>query len=155
MNKKLYRDEQHKTIGGVCAGLADYFGTDISVIRLIFLLAMIFKGGGLLIYIILWIVLPRKEYVFTNPGVDYAVPPQNEFEKSTLQRPRRASNAGLIGGLTLLLLGMFLLLDEFDIIPNFDMEHLWPVIPIVVGGVLIATSKKSEKNNTNINSPIE
>ncbi|WP_158827131.1 PspC domain-containing protein [Mucilaginibacter lacusdianchii] len=153
MNKKLYRDEQHKTIGGVCAGLADYFGTEVSVMRLIFVLALIFKGGGLLIYIVLWIVLPRKEFVSTTPGVDYMVQPPNQFEQSYINKPRRASNAGLIGGLILLLLGSFLLLDEFEVIPDINFGHLWPIIPMVVGGVFIITSRKEK--NTNTNAPIE
>ncbi|MBS7564175.1 PspC domain-containing protein [Mucilaginibacter sp. Bleaf8] len=142
MQKKLYRDEQHKVIGGVCAGLADYFNTEASIIRFIFLLALIFKGGGFLIYIVLWIVLPRKSYEFTTPGVDYTTPPHNEFGQVFNKQARRPSNAGLIGGLVLVLLGVFLLLDEFNFIPNVDMEHLWPIIPITIGVVFIITSGK-------------
>lgn len=81
MNKKLYRDEQHKVIGGVCAGLADYFDMDVTVVRLLFAFTFVIMGVGLGAYIIMWIVLPRKGYLysnynFNNPTVDYTVPPQ-------------------------------------------------------------------------------
>src|SRR5476649_1307276 len=64
MEKKLYRDEHHKVIGGVCAGLADYFGIDVSIVRLVFVLTLILKGGGGLLYIILWIVLPKRPFSY-------------------------------------------------------------------------------------------
>lgn len=152
MQKKLYRDEQHKVIGGVCAGLADYFNTEASVIRLVFILALIFAGTGVLLYFVLWIVLPRKDYEFINPGVDYIVPPQNNFGQG-FKQPRQPSKAGLISGLVLVLVGTILLLDQFNIMPNVDIEHLWPVFPMAVGAMLIFTSGK--KNLTEPKSPIE
>jgi len=79
MEKKLYRDERRKVIGGVCAGLADYFDIDIAIIRALFLLTFIFMGTGFMVYIVLWIVLPKKDYNYFNPGVDYRVPPQDPF----------------------------------------------------------------------------
>lgn len=56
--KKLMRSSTDKKIGGVCAGLADYFDLDPTLIRVLWLLAVLFAGCGLLAYIILWIVLP-------------------------------------------------------------------------------------------------
>ena len=57
--KRLYRDENHKMIGGVCSGLANYFGIDIVIARVIFLV-LLFSGVGLLAYIILWIAVPSS-----------------------------------------------------------------------------------------------
>ncbi|MGI8950798.1 MAG: PspC domain-containing protein [Chitinophagaceae bacterium] len=57
----LYRDENDKILGGVCAGLANYLRMDPSIVRILF--AIITFGGfgaGFLIYIILWIILPSK-----------------------------------------------------------------------------------------------
>ena len=56
--KKLMRSSTDKKIGGVCGGLADYFDLDPTVIRLVWLLLVFFAGTGLLVYIVLWIVLP-------------------------------------------------------------------------------------------------
>ena len=55
--KKFYRNPENKVIGGVSTGLASYFGVDLSVIRLIFVVSAFF-GVGILIYIILWIAAP-------------------------------------------------------------------------------------------------
>jgi phage shock protein PspC (stress-responsive transcriptional regulator) len=56
--KRLVRSTTDKKIAGVAAGLADYFDLDPTIIRLVWLLAFLFAGAGLLAYIILWIALP-------------------------------------------------------------------------------------------------
>ena len=58
MNKKLERSTSNKVIGGVCAGLANYLGMDTVIMRVLFLVALLFFGTGPLIYIILWIAMP-------------------------------------------------------------------------------------------------
>ncbi len=56
--KRLMRSSTDKKIGGVCAGLANYFDLDPTIVRVIWFLAAFFAGAGFLVYIILWIVLP-------------------------------------------------------------------------------------------------
>ena len=56
--KRLVRSTNDKKIAGVAAGLADYFDLDPTIIRLVWLLAFLFAGVGLLAYVILWIALP-------------------------------------------------------------------------------------------------
>ncbi|MCZ4242472.1 PspC domain-containing protein [Pedobacter punctiformis] len=59
MEKKLFRNEHDKMIAGVASGLADYMQVEVTIIRLLFALSAIFMaGGGLLAYIIMWIILP-------------------------------------------------------------------------------------------------
>ncbi|MES2690050.1 MAG: PspC domain-containing protein [Bacteroidota bacterium] len=58
-NKRLFRNEDEKMLGGVCAGAADYFGIDAVWIRLAFLVALFFYGSGILLYIILWAIIPK------------------------------------------------------------------------------------------------
>ena len=60
MNKKFYLSETDKKIGGVCGGLAEYFGIDSLILRLIFVALIIGWGTGLLLYILLWIIAPKK-----------------------------------------------------------------------------------------------
>ncbi len=57
--KRLFRSTEHSYIAGVCAGIGEYFSTDPIVIRIIFLFLTIFHGFGLLLYLILWIAVPR------------------------------------------------------------------------------------------------
>lgn len=59
--KKFYRDPDKKVIGGVAAGVAAYFGTDIGVIRFIWVLSVLFFGSGVLLYIVLWIITPKAQ----------------------------------------------------------------------------------------------
>ncbi|MFY7963324.1 MAG: PspC domain-containing protein, partial [Chitinophagaceae bacterium] len=54
---KMFRDENNKVLGGVCSGIANYFGTDITIIRI---LAVIFFGATFLPYLILWVVIPSS-----------------------------------------------------------------------------------------------
>jgi len=83
---RLYRDEQDKVIGGVASGLANYFKIDPAIIRVIFV-ALFFGGGsGLLVYIILWIILPSRSLV-TN------------IRKRLFRDPDEKVIAGVAGGL--------------------------------------------------------
>ena len=60
-DKKLFRDMDDQIIGGVCAGIGHYFNTEPRWIRAIAILIVFFGGSGLLIYAILWIVIPKAE----------------------------------------------------------------------------------------------
>ncbi|MFA6024096.1 MAG: PspC domain-containing protein [Candidatus Gracilibacteria bacterium] len=59
--KKLYRDPDDSTIAGVCSGLAAYFGIETVLMRLIFVVTIFFGGFGILIYLVLWAVMPVAE----------------------------------------------------------------------------------------------
>ncbi len=67
--KKLMRSSTDKKLGGVCAGLAEYFDMDVTLVRVLWLLVVLCGGTGILLYIILWLVLP-----LAPPQV--AIPPQ-------------------------------------------------------------------------------
>ncbi len=58
--KRLFRDENHKLVGGVCSGVANYFDVDIAIVRVVFLIALFSFGIGLIPYLILWIAVPSS-----------------------------------------------------------------------------------------------
>jgi phage shock protein PspC (stress-responsive transcriptional regulator) len=58
--KKLYRSRADRRIGGVCGGLANYFNIDATLVRLLFLLGLLFVGGTFFAYIVLMIVIPEE-----------------------------------------------------------------------------------------------
>ena len=60
--RKLYRSRTNSVIGGVCGGLADYFGIDVALVRLLMFLLIFFGGVSLWVYIILWIVIPAEQW---------------------------------------------------------------------------------------------
>ena len=62
-NKKLTRSRKERMIAGVCGGLAEYFGWDPTLVRIVYALATIFTAfAGNIIYLILWIIMPEERY---------------------------------------------------------------------------------------------
>lgn len=59
--KKFYLSNKEKKMGGVCAGLAEYFDVDVTFVRLLFVIGAFFGGLTILVYLILWIVAPRRQ----------------------------------------------------------------------------------------------
>lgn len=57
--KKFFRNPEDKVLGGVASGIAAYFGVDTGIIRLLFVLGIVFFGVGFLLYIVLWIISPQ------------------------------------------------------------------------------------------------
>jgi len=57
--KKLYRSNDDRWLAGVCGGIAEYFNLDPTLIRVLFILFGLIVGGGLIIYLILWLVIPQ------------------------------------------------------------------------------------------------
>ena len=58
--KKLYRSESDRMLGGVCGGIAEVYDFDPSLIRLITLFLVLSAGSGLLVYLIAWIIIPTE-----------------------------------------------------------------------------------------------
>ncbi len=58
--KRLVRSQTDKKIAGVCGGIAEYFNVDATLIRLLFVLATLLGGPGVIIYIVLWIIMPES-----------------------------------------------------------------------------------------------
>ena len=56
--RKLYRSRSQRMIAGVCGGLADYFNIVATLVRVLFLLLAVFGGTGLVIYIVMWVIVP-------------------------------------------------------------------------------------------------
>jgi phage shock protein C len=70
--RKLYRSRTQRMVAGVCGGLAEYFNLDTTVIRVLFLVLTLFGGSGLVIYLVMWILVPDASKV---PPTTSAPPP--------------------------------------------------------------------------------
>ena len=62
-HKKLYRSRKNRSFAGVCGGLADYLGADVTLLRLVTLFLILFGGLSIWAYIILWVVIPEEPAV--------------------------------------------------------------------------------------------
>lgn len=157
---RLYRSVNNKTIGGVCAGLADYFNLDIVLIRVAFVLLLLFGGGGLLAYIILWIVIPQQPLGFTKAdniqGEEVHVDGTSE---PGVENSRKKHNTSLIAGIVLIFVGLIILFDK--VLPYYNITDFWPLILIVIGALLLKPEilrpleARNKKNNIVVSEPTE
>ena len=145
MEKKLQRDTMNKVIGGVCSGLANYFGIDASLVRLLFAFMFLCASAGFWLYIILWIVMPAGQGVQNETS--YFVSPDGTTEVSS-ETPNDGmktskSKGSLVAGLILIGIGALGLLNKY--IPEINWETAWPILLIVLGLFLIIpfNTKKS------------
>ncbi len=163
---RLYRIVNGRVIGGVAGGLAEFFGIDPTIIRIIFILLTIMGGGGLLIYIVLWIVVPQRFNTIPPYSTGYTkTPPYSgttsgvgetyegfESGKPFIPKadPPSHSNkldGGLIAGLVLILIGSFFLFEKF--FPQIGWSDFWPLLLVLIGLLMIArgfpVTKKTEE----------
>ncbi len=61
--KKLFRNPEDRVIAGVASGIGAYFGTEVTIIRLLFVITFFFGGAGLLIYLVMWIITPEAKSI--------------------------------------------------------------------------------------------
>ncbi|NMM48075.1 PspC domain-containing protein [Marinigracilibium pacificum] len=68
--KELRRSSRDKMVAGVIGGLAEYFNMDSSLLRIIYVLVSLFSAAfpGLIVYIILWVIMPERQYYGNNRG---------------------------------------------------------------------------------------
>ncbi|MEJ2902089.1 PspC domain-containing protein [Pedobacter panaciterrae] len=187
MDKRLFRNEHEKVIAGVSSGVAEYMEVDVTIIRLLFVLSTIFLvGTGILVYIIMWIVVPvnndptkrfskfnefykgPQNNPFNSPNA-FSQPYQNPetsnpsqsqaWTSSTVSdagfttepkqpefKPYQKSDTGrTVGGLFLLVIGLYFLMNEFNIIPFwFSIGKLWPLVFVAIGVSFILKSKRKD-----------
>lgn len=181
MENRLLRNEHDKVIAGVSSGLAAYMEVDVTIIRLLFVLSTIFLvGTGVLVYLVMWIVVPVNndpaakfskfnDYFkqqtpssgfnappfgqpnpFTNEGPaetkTSTAPGQGWQNPGDFKLPKNNGTGRTVGGLFLLVIGLYFLMNEFDIIPYwFRLGKLWPLVFVAIGLSFILKSKR--KNN--------
>lgn len=63
MERKLTRSKQDRMVGGVCGGIAEYFGWPSWMVRFLYVLVSLLSAAfpGILIYVLLWIFMPEKQ----------------------------------------------------------------------------------------------
>jgi phage shock protein C len=151
--KRLYKSRKEKIVDGVCGGIAEYFGTDPVLVRIIFVLFTFMGGSGIIAYIVGMIIMP------TNPPgeEDDKKPAGKAEEKSkaklakTSEKPVKKESPGsgsLFIGIILIILGGIFLFDNFPFFhfhPFYWLKrHFWeyflPGILILTGIVLLVKS---------------
>ena len=143
MRDRLYRSRRFRVFGGVAGGLAQYFNIDPVLVRVLFVIITIMHGFGILLYIILWIVVPEEPFelaykVNTEPS-DPNISP--ESANSVYTPPVKTNETGrIIAGVVLIGIGLIFFADR--IIPSFDLGDVFPIAIVLVGVALIWNSMK-------------
>lgn len=147
---RLTRSHSNSMIAGVCGGLGEYLNVDPILFRILFVLALIVGGSGLLVYIILWIVIPEEKpntQKSNNLNYENMTDSNNQtgngFNPAPDQNKPQKNDGNLWGGLILITLGGIFLIDRF--VPRIDFGDLWPLILIVVGVILITKSYQQSR----------
>jgi phage shock protein C len=114
----LRRSHDERVIGGVCGGLGRYLGVDPVLLRIAFVILAVAGGGGIILYIVSWILIPE----------------QREGEDLGEARPPSIDTTRLVVGGALIAIGTILLLNLS--IPRIG-KYFWPLALIAVGVAVV------------------
>jgi phage shock protein C len=143
--KKIYRSEKNRLLAGVAGGLGKYFNFDPVIIRILFVLLGL-SGGGVIFYLILWLIIPPQSNIDNK---DEEVLKKNAQEikfqakkySQSAQKISRKKGVRLWFGLTLVFLGVYLILLNFGLLSRlFNFSQLWPLLLVVLGLALLFRS---------------
>ncbi|MEW6243600.1 MAG: PspC domain-containing protein [Bacillota bacterium] len=169
--KKLYRSKHQRMLGGVSGGLAEYFETDIVLVRLAWVVFGVLTGGigALLAYIVAWILIPEEpdvpkscrvhtdasEPLREEPGKQASEPGEAQGDGAPPQDARdvpRGSDGGSaqrLFGFILVGLGALLFLDRllpvhYRMLLSQSLSRLWPLLIIALGVAMLVKGARRE-----------
>jgi phage shock protein PspC (stress-responsive transcriptional regulator) len=139
-DRKLYRSQENRMIGGVCGGVAEYFQIDPTLIRLIWIATVLFGGIGIIIYIASLIIIPVN-------------PVQTPSDRSE----NLIKDKSLFWGSLLIIVGIFLLFRQFGLFYAFNFwnipwQSVWAIILIIIGALLLFTRAKKDSDEVSAES---
>jgi phage shock protein C len=148
MNRRLYRSRTESVLGGVAGGVAEYLDVDPAIVRIIWAVLAVVTGGiFVVLYIVMWIVIPETPAGVPPPGHPASAtgpapgtpPTPGTAWTATSPSPRRSSTTGpVIFGLILIGLGVYFLVRQY--LPAFDADLLWPIGLVVLGVLLLVVA---------------
>jgi len=142
MKDGISRSRQNRIFGVVGSGLANYLSIDAIIVRILFVVSVFFSGIGILLYLIMWIVIPEEKFIdfnFTNMNTENkSEEPNNEDINFTIPT-KNNKNGQVVLGIILVLIGLFFLGVEVFSFLNF--EDLFPILIVGLGIYLVWNSK--------------
>jgi phage shock protein C len=146
MREGISRSRQNRILGGVAAGLAEYLSIDPLVARILFVVSGFFSGIGILLYLIMWIVIPEEKTINYSATDNINNNDTTSDSGINFTMPQKKNNNGqLIFGIILILIGVFFLGAEVFSFLNF--EDLLPILLVGFGIYLLWNSKKKRGSN--------
>ncbi len=136
----MYRIKNRDSIlGGVCLGLAEHFRTDVTLIRIVFVILLFTPLPVGITYMVLWVLLPTR-YGYLE-SVSNNLNAVNEMSNQT-------KNGNIAGGLVLIILGaIFSFKTFFDINLFTYIKNMWPLVLIGLGVWIIVKERDDLPHN--------
>lgn len=142
--KKLYRSKTNSVIAGVAGGLGKFLDTDPIVFRLLFLASLLFGGVGIVVYLVMWLIIPAdstKGIIIDEESLHQGAEEMKQKAsklKEDVDEFVSTSGSKKVFGVVILILGSVLLLSNLGIIRVFDIFRFWPLLLILLGIILIS-----------------
>ncbi len=146
MKKKLYRSSRGKILAGVCTGLGEYFEIDPVLIRALFIVALFSGGIGVILYIVLWIIMPTEETILSatsEPSEQSELDSKFVSEKHFSEKHKGT----VVTGLVLIGLGTFFLIRE--LFPMFSFKYMLPIVLIAIGAIIVFNALRKNLTSPN------
>jgi phage shock protein C len=136
---RLYLSNEDKMIGGVCGGIGEHFDIDPLWVRLVMILLLFLDGIGFILYIILWILVPKNPN-HKKTQKTYVEKKIHQIHTTTQEDvPQKKKGHIFVGGI-LIFLGILFLFDNF--FSFLRSEIVWPVLLIGIGIILLVKHMK-------------
>jgi phage shock protein C len=143
MNRRLFRSRTDTILGGVAGGVAEYLDIDPSLVRIIWAILAIITGGiFVVLYVVMWIVVPEGDApagtAAAGGGGEPAIGPGAGSPAPVVRHHRRGSGNGtLIFGVILIGIGAWFLVRQYL---DINVDRLWPVGLVLLGVLLLLVS---------------
>lgn len=138
MKNRLYRSESDKKIAGVCGGIAEYFGIDSTIIRLIWTISIAVYGTGLLVYIIAAIIMPTKGEIDAKMNMHQDSDEINKQKNNIFNGDFDKEKNKKFWGYLLIIIGAILLSKRFIVLEWLSFRFLFPIILIILGILVLS-----------------
>lgn len=141
--QKIYRSETNRVIAGVAGGLGDFFNIDPTIIRIIFIILTVFGGSGLIIYIILWLVIPSQSALSHDSqetirsNIQEMKSRTTTFAHSVAGPGANRENSRFWWAVGIIILGFLFLMNNFGLLDSYELHRYWPLILIIFGLAII------------------
>lgn len=156
MTNRLHRSRTNVVLGGVCAGIAEYFSIDPTLVRLFFVIFTLVNGAGILAYFVLWLVLPPEgseaagtlgENVKTGAD-EMAERARSIGDDMRDFTGRRDQRTGLFVGIALLLMGLVFLFRNMGVtwFSWINSDLIWPGLLILAGVWILVSRMRSGRD---------
>lgn len=139
MGNRLYRSENDKKIAGVCGGIAEYFGIDSTIVRLIWLISILVYGTGLLVYIVAAVIIPTREEAESTMNLHKDS--DNEYKQKSNTFFDEEKNRKFLG-YTFIIIGAILFSKRFVFVQWLSIKFLFPIILIGAGIFILSNNFK-------------